>query len=78
VQRSNTASSQGSSAAQQGYFAQMTQAINERGVKLDGVQDTFNQLGEATSEWFTSLSKTAEDQKRKALLSSVTGKFNPF
>lgn len=78
VQRSNTASSQGSSAAQQGYFAQMTQAMNERGVRLQGAQDTFNQLGEATSEWFNSLSKTVEDQKRKALLSSVTGKLNPF
>jgi hypothetical protein len=45
---------------------------------LDGVQETFNQLGEASSEWFSSMTKTVESQKRKALLGSVTGKLNPF
>jgi len=56
----------------------MTQAMNERGVRLEGVQDTFNSIGEATSQWFNSLSKTVEDQKKKALLSTVKGKLNPF
>jgi syntaxin-binding protein 5 len=78
ARRSNTADSQTSSASQQGVFAQMSQAMNERGVRLEGVQETFNSIGETTSEWFNSLSKAAEDQKRKALFSSVTGKLNPF
>jgi hypothetical protein len=56
----------------------MQQSLNERGLRLDNVQDTFNQLGEASSEWFNSLSKTVEEQKRKALIGSVTSKLNPF
>ena len=69
----------------------MQQSLSERGVRLDGIQEQFSQLGEASQEWYESLSKTAESQKRKypptipfyiltirALLGSVTGKLNPF
>ena len=76
--RSNTGGSQENTAAGQGVFAQMQQSLAERGVRLGGVQETFNQLEEASSEWFASMSKTVESQKRKALLSSVGGKLNPF
>ena len=61
-----------------GIFGQMQQSLNERGVRLGNVQETFEQLGEASAEWFNSLSKTVETQKRKALLGSVTSKLNPF
>jgi syntaxin-binding protein 5 len=77
VQRSNTGSSQ-ESPASQGIFAQMSQSLSERGAKLGGVQETFNQLGDASAEWYNSMTKTVEQQKRKALLGSVTGKLNPF
>ena len=76
--RSNTGGSQESTDAGQGIFAQMQQSLAERGARLGGVQETFNQLEEASSEWFASMSKTVESQKRKALLSSVGGKLNPF
>jgi len=70
----------------------MQQSLSERGVRLDGIQEQFNQLGEASQGWYESLTKTAESQKRKysplqmsssvltvrALLGSVTGKLNPF
>jgi hypothetical protein len=56
----------------------MSQSLSERGAKLGGINEQFNQLGEASSEWFNSITKTAETQKRKALLGSVTGKLNPF
>jgi len=56
----------------------MQQSLNERGVRLDGISETFNQLGESSTEWFNSVTKTAESQKNKALLSSLTGKLNPF
>jgi hypothetical protein len=78
AKRSNTGSSQDDAPATQGVFAQMQQSLAERGVKLGSVQETFNQLEEASSEWFNSMSKTVESQKRKALLGSVTGKLNPF
>lgn len=68
----------------------MQQSLSERGVRLDGIQEQFSQLGEASQEWYESLGKTVESQKRKylpsslpyspirALLGSVTGKLNPF
>jgi hypothetical protein len=56
----------------------MSQSLSERGAKLGGIQETFNQLGDASSEWYNSMTKTVEQQKRKALLGSVTGKLNPF
>lgn len=56
----------------------MTQSLSERGLKLDGVQDRFNQLEEASSEWFNSMTKAVESQKRKALIGGITGKLNPF
>jgi hypothetical protein len=62
----------------QGIFAQMTQSLSERGAKLGGVQDQFNQLGEASAEWFNSVTKTAEKQKNKAILGHIGGKLNPF
>jgi len=43
----------------------MQQSLSERGVKLDGIQEQFNQLGEASQGWYESLTKTAESQKRK-------------
>jgi hypothetical protein len=43
----------------------MQQSLSERGVRLDGIQEQFSQLGEASQEWYESLSKTAESQKRK-------------
>jgi hypothetical protein len=66
------------SVAGQGIFAQMSQSLAERGAKLGGVSEQFNQLGEASSEWFNSMTKTVEKQKNKAILSSVAGKLNPF
>ena len=56
----------------------MQQSLAERGARLGGVQETFNQLEQASSEWFAGMSKTMEDQKRKALFSAVGGKLNPF
>ena len=90
IKRSNTASSQESASSTQGIFAQMQQSLSERGVRLDGIQEQFNQLGEASQGWYESLGKAVENQKRKyalqpgnilidrALLGSVTGKLNPF
>jgi syntaxin-binding protein 5 len=78
AKRSNTESSQNSSSSTQGIFAQMSQSLSERGVKLDGVQERFNQLEEASSEWFNSMTKAVETQKRKALIGGITGKLNPF
>jgi hypothetical protein len=56
----------------------MSQSLSERGLKLDGVQERFNQLEEASNEWFNSMSKTVESQKRKALVGGITSKLNPF
>jgi len=77
VQRTNTAPLQ-ESAASQGIFAQMQQSLAERGAKLGGVQEKFNQLEESSAEWFNSMTKSVETQKRNMLLSSVKGKLNPF
>jgi len=71
VKRSNTASSQDSASSSQGIFAQMQQSLSERGVRLDGIQEQFSQLGEASQEWYESLGKTVESQKRKYLPSSL-------
>jgi len=78
VQRSNTASPQADATATQGVFAQMQHSLSERGERLGSLQDRFDEIGEATSEWFSGLSKSAESQKRKMLFSSVAGKYNPF
>lgn len=77
VKRSNTASSQ-DSVANQGIFGQMQQSLAERGARLGGVQETFNQLEQASAEWFNSMSKTVESQKRKALFSGLKDQLNPF
>jgi len=45
----------------------MQQSLSERGVRLDGIQEQFNQLGEASQGWYESIAKTAESQKRKYL-----------
>ena len=78
AKRSNTDGSQEGTAAGQGIFAQMQQSLAERGAMLGGVQETFNHLEQASSEWFAGMSKSVESQKKKALFSAVGGKLNPF
>jgi len=61
-------------AASQGIFAQMGQSLSERTAKLGGISETFGQLEEASANWYNNIAKTAEKEKRKALLGSL----NPF
>lgn len=56
----------------------MSQSMSERAAKLGGISDTFGQLEQASSEWYNSIAKTAEKEKRKAIMGSITGKLNPF
>jgi syntaxin-binding protein 5 len=65
-------------AASRGVFAQMSESLSERAAKLGGISETFDQLGEASTNWYNSIAKTAEKEKRKALVGSITGKLNPF
>ena len=59
----------------QSYFSQIKQRLDERGERIQGVEETFSNLEERSSEWMKSISDFAEKQKRKALLKSVTKGF---
>ncbi|KAI9799011.1 MAG: hypothetical protein M1825_004907 [Sarcosagium campestre] len=76
---SASASASGSGSAQggqdEGYWAYMQRQLNERTEKLGIVGDSMDRVQENSSGWASDVNKYVNQQKRKAVMGAIGGKF---
>ncbi|PWW71703.1 hypothetical protein C7212DRAFT_287621 [Tuber magnatum] len=72
--RAGAAAAAGAS-TQDGVFANMAKQIQERTEKLNIMGDSMDRLGESSANFADDVSKFVSQQKRKALLGGLTGKW---
>ncbi|KAI5817520.1 lethal giant larvae like, C-terminal-domain-containing protein [Pyronema omphalodes] len=58
-----------------GVFSDLAKRINERGEKLQGVEDSFDSLTNSAMGLSDAVSKYVGQQKKKALIGGITGKW---
>lgn len=60
---------------EEGYWAYMQRQLNERTENLNIVNDSMDRLGETSAKFSNDVSKFVSQQKRKALIGGLTGKW---
>lgn len=65
----------GSGQEQEGWGDYLTRQLNERTEKLNLMNDSMDSAAESSQRWADSTSKFVQQQKRKMLFGSITGKF---
>ncbi|KAI5842507.1 lethal giant larvae like, C-terminal-domain-containing protein [Morchella snyderi] len=65
----------GSGRQEEGIFASMSRSIQERTEKLNLVGDSMDKLGETSASFADDVGKYVNQQKKKAILGSITGKW---
>ena len=60
---------------QEGWGDYLTRQLNERAEKLNIMNDTMDSAAESSARWADSAGKYLNQQKRKMIFGSITGKF---
>ncbi|KAK7747785.1 Lethal(2) giant larvae sro7 [Diatrype stigma] len=75
MERELSAGRSGSGQEQEGWGDYLTRQLNERTEKLNLMNDSMDSAAESSQRWADSTSKFVQQQKRKMLFGSITGKF---